>query len=131
MSTIANGSIEMGSWTEEAFAEQEGTPKLTRAFGHDLYHGAIEGKASFEYLMIYRDDGVTSYVGLERVVGALNGREGSFVLRIQGAHQEGGVDASLSIEPGSGTGDLRGLRGAGTLTWQGNTGAVTLDYEFE
>ncbi len=81
--------------------------------------------------MFYREDGVTTYVGYERVVGKLDGRAGSFVVQVRGTHQEGKVDASLSIEPGSGTGDLYGIRGAGTLIWQGNEGAVTLDYDFE
>ena len=69
--------------------------------------------------------------GYERIVGALDGREGSFVVQVRGTHQEGKVDASLSVEPSSGTGDLRGIRGAGTLIWQGHEGAVTLDYDFE
>ena len=47
MSTIANGAIEMNTWAEEAFAEQDGAPKLSRAFGSDLYHGAHRRRGDF------------------------------------------------------------------------------------
>lgn len=129
MSTHATGNIEMKRWEEQPFAESDGTPKLARANGSDLYHGDIEGEATFEFLMMYRDDGVTSYIGLERVVGRLGDHQGSFVLQVTGTHQEGVVQASVSVVPGSGTGDLRGLTGAGELHWQTDQGAVTLDYE--
>ena len=131
MTTHATSVIEGKRWEEQPFAESEGAPKLARAEGSDLYHGDIEGEATFAYLMLYRDDGVTPYVGLERVVGRLGGRQGSFVLQVVGTHQEGTVQASLSVVSGSGTGDLRGLRGAGELVWQKDQGTVTLDYDIE
>ena len=129
MTTHAASAIEMKRWEERPFAESEGTPKLACADGSDLYHGAIEGEAAFEYLMLYRDDGLTSYVGLERVVGRLGGRQGSFVLQVIGAHQEGLVEASIEVVSGSGTGELRGLSGSGAIRWQTDQGTVTLDYD--
>ncbi|HEV8194253.1 MAG TPA: DUF3224 domain-containing protein, partial [Ktedonobacterales bacterium] len=84
MSTHAEGTIEMKSWEERPYAEAEGTPKLARANGSDRYHGDIEGEATFEYLMMYHDDGAATYVGLERVVGRLGERQGSFVLQLGG-----------------------------------------------
>lgn len=131
MSMHASGTIEMKSWDERPFAETEGAPKLARANGSDLYHGEIEGEATFEYLMMYHDDGSATYVGLERVVGRLGDRAGSFVLQIGGVFEGGAVKASWSVVPGSGAGDLRGLRGEGTLAWQGHQGTVTLDYDFD
>lgn len=129
MALQATGSIGMNTWMEESFAEQEGAPKLARAHGSDFYHGEIEGEAFFEYLMFYAEDGVTTYVGMERFVGKLGDRTGSFVLQVRGTHREGEVEAALTVEPGSGTGDLRGIRGLGELHWQGGNGSVKLDYE--
>lgn len=131
MANQASGSIAMNTWAEEPFAEQEGAPKLSRAHGSDFYHGEIEGEAFFEYLMFYAEDGVTTYVGLERFVGKLGDREGSFVLQVRGTHQEGQVKAALTIEPDSGTGDLREIRGMGELRWEGSEGSVILDYDLE
>jgi hypothetical protein len=132
MSMHAEGTIEMKSWEERPYAEAEGTPKLARANGSDLYHGEIEGEATFEYLMMYHDDGAASYVGLERVVGRLGERQGSFVLQLGGRFENGVVKATWSVVPGSGTDELRGLRGQGELTWQdAQHTSVTLDYDFE
>jgi hypothetical protein len=132
MATHAASTIEMKSWEERPFAEAEGAPKLTRANGSDLYHGDIEGEATFEYLMMYRDDGVTSFIGLERIVGRIGDREGSFVLQTHGTHEDGSVNATWSVVKGSGTGDLRGLRGEGELIWRDSqTSSATLDYDFE
>jgi Protein of unknown function (DUF3224) len=128
----AVGSIEMKSWDERPFAETEGAPKLARANGSDLYHGDIEGEATFEYLMMYHDDGTATYVGLERVVGRLGDRQGSFVLQISGVFEGGAVKATWFVVNGSGTGDLRGLRGTGELIWQdAQHSSVALDYDFD
>ncbi len=131
MTMQATASIEMKSWEERPYAETDGAPKLTRANGADLYHGDIEGETTFEYLMMYRDDGVTPFIGLERVVGRLGERQGSFVLQVSGTHMESGLQATLTVVSGSGTGDLKGLRGEGTLVWSEQQQAVTLNYDFE
>lgn len=132
MTTHAASTIEMKSWEEQPFAEADGAPKLTRANGSDLYHGDIEGEATFEYLMMYRDDGVTSFIGLERIVGRIGDREGSFVLQLLGTHEDGAVRGTWFVVKGSGTGDLRGLRGEGELIWRDSqTSSATLDYDFE
>lgn len=131
MSNHATGTIEMKSWDERPFAETEGAPKLARANGSDLYHGDIEGEATFEYLMMYHDDGSATYVGMERVVGRLAGRSGSFVLQVSGVFENGAVKATWFVVSGSGTGELRGLRGTGELVWQDSQhSSVTLDYDF-
>lgn len=132
MNTHATGTIEMRTWEERPYAEMEGGPKLARANGADLYHGEIEGEATFEYLMLYRGDGSTTFVGLERVVGRLHDRAGSFVLQLNGAFEGGTVTSTWSVVHGSGTEELRGLRGEGGLVYQhGKQSSVTLDYEFE
>lgn len=132
MTTHAASSIAMKQWDERPYAETEGTPKMTRANGADLYHGDIEGESTFELLMIYGDDGLSPFVGLERFVGRIGERQGSFAFSIDGAHQEGQVKATIAVIPGSATGDLKGLRGKGELAWlDEKTSSITLDYDFE
>jgi hypothetical protein len=131
MGMHATGTIEMKSWDEQPYAELEGAPKLSRASGSDLYHGGIEGEATFEYLIMYRADGSASTVGLERVVGRLDRRSGSFVVILNGAFSAGTVKATLSVASGSGTGELRVLQSHGTLLYQrGQSLSLTLDYDF-
>ena len=64
--------------------------------------------------MTYREDGSATFVGLERVVGRIGGKSGSFVLQRTGVFEGGQAKESYSVVPGSATGELRGLRGDGT-----------------
>ena len=132
MATHATGTIEMKSWEERPFAETEGAPKLARANGSDLYHGDLEGEATFEYLMMYQDENRASYVGMERFVGRLGDRQGSFVLEITGTFADGVVTAEWHVVSGSGTGELRGVRGNGGFIWKGHhESSITFDYDLD
>ncbi len=128
----AKATFGIKSWDERPFNEMNGTPKLTRASVTKSYQGDITGEGKVEYLMMYREDGTASFVGLERVVSSVGGRSGSFVLQHSGTFEDGVAKVILSVVPGSGTGDLRGMKGEGGF----NAGhqppyAMTLDYDFE
>lgn len=131
MTMQASGTIEGKVWEERPYAEQEGAPKLSRANGLDLYHGEIEAEGAFEYLMLYGEDGVTPFIGMTRIVGRLGERKGSFVVRGDGTHSEGGVVATLTIMRGSGAGELKGIVGQGKLVWNAQEQRLTFDYDFE
>ncbi len=104
MSTHATATFEVKSWDEQPYQEFEGGTKLTRASVTTSYHGDIEGEGTLEYLMFYGEDGSASFVGLERVVGRVGNRSGSFVLRHSGAYEGGTAKATYVVVPGSGTG---------------------------
>ena len=132
MKTHAKGTFELKAWDEKPFNEMNGMPKLTRASVIKSYQGDITGEGKLEYLMMYRDDGSASFVGLERVVGSVGGRSGSFVLQHSGTFKEGVATVTLVVVPGSGTGDLRGMRGEGGFSVGHQPPyAMTLDYDFE
>ncbi|HVA88346.1 MAG TPA: DUF3224 domain-containing protein [Chloroflexota bacterium] len=132
MITHATGTFELKTWDEKPYQEIGGGAKLTRASVTQSFHGDIEGEGAVEYLMMYPDESSARFVGLQRVVGRIGGREGSFVLQLGGRFEDGTVKATWSVVPGSGTGDLRGLRGEGNFTAPlGQTASVTLDYEIE
>ena len=72
------------------------------------------------------------YVASERIVGRLGGRAGTFVLQ-HGALGGAGVDQRTfgHIVPGSGTGELVGLRGEAEITVTPEGGhTLTLEYDF-
>ena len=107
------------------------SPKLTRATVTKTYTGDIEGEGQVDYLMMYRSDGSATFVGLERVVGQVAGKTGSFVLQRTGIFEGGQAKESYSVIPGSGSGDLQGLRGEGTsAVGHGMEHPFTLSYEF-
>ncbi len=128
----AKATFGIKSWDEKPYEEIEGAPKLNRAGVTKSYQGDIEGEGRLEYLMMYRTAGSASFIGLERVTGSVGGRSGSFVLQHSGVFEDGVATVKLSVVPGSGTGDLRGMTGEGGF----NVGhqppyVMTLDYGFE
>jgi hypothetical protein len=109
----ANARFAIRSWDEKPYSEGPDQPKLTKAAVAKTYTGDIDGEAHVEYLMMYRGDGTASFVGLERFVGRLAGRTGSFVLQRTGVFEGGQAKESYSVVPGSATGELSGLTGEG------------------
>ena len=130
MKKCANARFAIKNWDETPYGEGQDLPKLTRASVTKSFTGDIEGEGLVEYLMMYRDDGSATFVGLERVVGRIGGKSGSFVLQRIGVFESGQAKESYSVIPGSATGDLRGLRGDGTsAVGHGTEHPFTLDYE--
>ena len=145
MTEHATGTIEGKTWDEKPFAHVEGGRRLAHASSLDLYHGDVEGEATAEWIVIYAGgtkygpDGTpdyataqTSFKGLQRVVGRVGERSGSFVLEVSGGSEGGETHATWSVVPGSGTGELRGLRGSGGFTFlSAERSSLTLEYDLD
>ena len=79
-----------------------------------------------------RDERSASLVSLQRVEGRLGSREGAFLLRGSETVEKGRIKATWSVVPGSGTGDLAGLRGEGGFRGEfGKESIASLTYWFE
>ena len=72
--------------------------------------------------------GSASYVAIEHVTGTLNGKLGDFALAHAGTMHDGANDLTITIVPGSGTGDLFGISGKLTLSIVGNQHYYEIDY---
>jgi uncharacterized protein DUF3224 len=128
--TNVQGSFEVTAWGEEQLEELDGGGKLTRAWGGQTYSGDIQGDGAVQWLMWYRGDGSAHFVGLWRITASLRDRTGSVVLESSGDFDGGASSGTLTVVAGSGTGDLSGLRGAGTFRAPGGSKAsFELDYE--
>ena len=128
----AKATFGIKTWDEKPYNELEGAPKLTRVTATKSYQGDIEGEGKLEYLMMYRSTASASFMGLERVTGSVGGRSGSFVLQHSGSFEDGVAKVTLSVVRGSGTGDLRGMKGEGGFSVGHQPPyAMTLDYGFE
>jgi hypothetical protein len=126
----ANARFAIKSWDEKPYSEGEDQPRLTRASVTKTYTGDIDGESHVEYLMMYRSDGSAAFVGLERVVGRIGSKTGTFVLQRTGVFEGGQAKESYAVIPGSATGDLRGLRGDGSsAVGHGMEHPFTLSYE--
>jgi Protein of unknown function (DUF3224) len=79
-----------------------------------------------------RDDESASFVSMQRVCGKVAGRQGTFVLQGSEIVEQGKITATWFVVPGSGTGDLSGLRGEGGFEGEFGKGSDgRLDYWFE
>ena len=88
------------------------------------YTGDLEGEGTYQLLMVY-DGADATYTGYERVAGSLDGRSGSFVLRLDGGFEGGAARTGWTVVEGSGTGDLAGLQGEGGYVARHGEPAVT------
>jgi uncharacterized protein DUF3224 len=130
MKKSANARFAIKSWDEKAYSEGQDLPKLTRARVTKTFTGDMEGEGQVEYLMMYRSDSSATFVGLERFVGRIGGRTGTFVLQRSGVFENGQAKESYSVVPGSATGELQGLRGDGrSAVGHGTEHPFSLNYD--
>jgi hypothetical protein len=98
----------------------------------EMFTGDIEGESLVRALQVLRDDKSASLVSVQRFRGKLGGRQGTFVLQGEEIVENGKITATWFVVPGSGTGDLSGLRGEGGFEGDFGKGSDgTLDYWFE
>lgn len=104
-------------WDETENEEWVGG-KLTRTLATKTFTGELEGTAVLEAVMlrVEGEQGVMSYVGVERISCTIGDREGCFVLTHSAEAISGERQATWKILPGSGTGDLAGISGHGNIT---------------
>ena len=129
MSERATASFEITSWDEQPYDERDGV-KLSRTRVVKAFRGDIEGESTAELLMALAGEGSAAYVGMERVSGRVNGRQGSFVYLHSATATGGSRSASWEVVAGSGTGELAGISGRIGIDILPDGGhVVTLDYE--
>ncbi|MCP2259533.1 Protein of unknown function (DUF3224) [Streptoalloteichus tenebrarius] len=130
MTSHARGTLTHESWEEHPVREWDGGGRIARAVVTWRCHGDIEGVWTQVTLTAHPDERSSSFCGLDHVEGRLGGRSGGFVLRAAGEWDGESVRGTWSVVPGSGTGELAGLRGEGTFTaLDPTTMAYTLDYD--
>lgn len=135
MTTQATGTFTFSQWDEKpvAGADGNGGARVAHAAVRNDFAGAIEATGtSCEYTLVYTDETTGSFVGYEFIEGTLDGRAGSFVLEHRGSFgSDGTIACALTVQPGSGAGELTGLGGTGSFTARHGetTTPYTLSYE--
>lgn len=78
------------------------------------FQGDLMASSKGEMLAIMSSTvkGSAGYVAMEKVTGALQGRQGTFALQHSGTMNRGAQSLTLTVVPDTGTGDLAGLSGA-------------------
>jgi hypothetical protein len=112
--------------------DEAASPALLEVHLTEMFSGDIEGESAVRALEVLREDKSACLVSLQRVSGKLGGRAGSFVLQGSEIVERGKITAKWAVVPGSGTGELAGLRGHGGFEGDFGKGSEgTLDYWFE
>jgi hypothetical protein len=112
--------------------DQTAKPELMEIRISETFSGDLEGESTVRALQATADDHSASLVSLQRFRGRLAGRQGTLVLQGEETIENGAIKATWFVIPGSGTGELSGLRGEGGFEGQFGKGSEgTLDYWFE
>ena len=93
--------------------DQTANPPLMEIHLSEMFVGDIDGESAVRALQVLRTDKSASLVSMQRFRGKLAGRQGTFVLQGSETVENGTIKATWFVVPGSGTGDLSGLRGTG------------------
>ena len=95
------------------------------------FHGDLEATSKGQMLAAGTEvKGSAGYVALERVIGTLHGRSGTFVLQHNGIMNRGTPQLTIIVVPDSGTGDVKGLGGTMTIDIVDGKHSYTFEYTF-
>jgi hypothetical protein len=115
--------------TPQSSDELTGASTLVRLAIDKQFTGDLIGASKGEMLSAGTPvKGSAGYVALERVVGALHGRTGSFVLQHSGRMTRGSPELTVSVVPDSGSGELTGLTGTMRIIIEGKRHSYEFDY---
>ena len=129
---MSDNTYRVSGWEENVVSGEETGPRYAHARARMAYTGVIEGESTVDYLVFYSGTGYVSdhpSLGLERIEGSVAGREGSFVIQHEVDFDATGITGRWTVLSGSGTGELAGLSGTGTIG--GKHGETDLPYTFE
>ena len=115
MTTHAKGTFDVKLTPQATDTAPEGSP-LGRLTIDKQFHGDLEGMSKGEMLTA----GTTiknsaGYVAVERVVGTLHGKKGTFTLQHNATMTRGVGALNIIVVPDSGSGELSGISGTMTI----------------
>lgn len=102
------------------------TAQMQRNSGTKVFQGDVTGTSTLEAVMLGREGGPMVYVAVEKLDLEFEGLKGSFFLAHQMSANGKDYAKSLTIVPGSGTGDLEGISGTAEIT---RDHRLILDYD--
>lgn len=131
MSSQIKCTFKIDSWKEDPFSKKEDGPTLIRASVIQSYSGSLKAKSTIEYLMTNFEDGTSSFIGIEEIIGELDDKSGSFLLNHKGSHKDGVAKSTFEIIPQSGTSELSGIQGNGSYEATHENAEMRLTFSFD
>lgn len=122
----ATGRINVTSYESTPY-DDAGAFTISIANITEEFSGGLVGVGSVRFVLVNGPDGTAHFAGMERFLGKLGERSGSFILMNSGTLKNGELQSVWQVIPGSGTEELEGLRGEGGCDPRG----YSLDYWFD
>lgn len=91
--------------------EDKTDPAIARHVLDKQFHGELEATSKGEMLSTGGTKGTGGYVAIEVVTGKLGSRSGTFALQHSGSMIDNAFTLTITVVPGSGTGQLTGIAG--------------------
>jgi hypothetical protein len=127
MSKHATGTFEVKTIPQAGDAPADGG--FGRLYLDKIFYGQLSGTSKGTMLAFRApDNSGAGYVALELVTGVLDGREGSFVLQHSGTMRGSEMSLSVTVVPGSGTGELAGIDGTFAIIIEGKKHSYEFAY---
>lgn len=132
MSRTAKGVFEL-NWDQKPAYDTDPGAQISRVTVTKTFQGDITGTSVAELITAMTEvPDSAGYVGIERVKGAIDGKEGTFVLQHAAlSSAKTGQSISLDVVPDSATDDLEGLRGSMVVDPSSGKHQYVLTYSFE
>lgn len=127
---FAKGTFDTAGWdAKPPFEERDGV-SVGLVTMSKTFHGDLSA-SSVVYMLVASAEAEDSraYVAMERIEGTLGGRAGAFVVQHNAVDDRGEQSLSVTVVPGSGTGELAGIRGRMDIAIDADGGhSYTFDY---
>jgi hypothetical protein len=131
MTRTAKGTFQVELRREPPYEVSDGV-SLGRTAIDKIFSGDLRGTSSAQMLSAAGEvKGSAGYVAIERFVGSLDGRSGSFVLQHFGVMTRGTAELKVSVVPDTGTGELRGIAGRLNIEIKDGRHEYVFEYSFE
>ena len=107
----ASGTFDLTKTMEPPYDDAAGAV-ISRGIITKEFHGDLVGTSITHITQAMSErNGSAGYIAMERVIGTLEGRSGTFVLQHNALSDRGDRFLNIVVVPDSGTGELAGLRG--------------------
>jgi hypothetical protein len=129
---IAHAEFAITRWEqEEPFDAPSSGPPQARTFVDKSFSGDVTGTSQAVLITCQVSNEQAGYVASERVTVAIGDAFGTFVIQHGGIVDGESIEQFGNIVPGSGTGDLAGIRGTGVFRHDAEGARLTLVYELD
>lgn len=124
----ASGTFEVKMSPLETY-NQAADAKVGRMSIDKTFAGDLEAVSQGEMLSGGSPaEGSAGYVAIERVIGVLGGRDGSFLLQHSGTMTPESQATAIDVVPASGTGELAGIAGSMSIEIKDGRHVYTFEY---